>query len=301
MKLVIDWNEFENKMNDLAIGADVLLQSVVGNNDELEEFDESFKKWSSNCYDYLSTSFDKEDNKFANGFRSAKAEHYTIMGQTVTLRDRVERFFTEITLKKDTLLYYIKLIESSDDYHLEREHIVKERVSFITEDVLELIMKKLYELYDDRYHSIEMILVGNGIEIKRYDDTREYAKYLENLEYVELHPAVESAKLSLRGKLYVENKNKVETLNYENIQSASKDMNNKIDAVIAMLQKQNLGQEVIFNELQEMKEHYLNLNKKDWGQLLKGKLVDLGIAQVINKETAIYIFKELAQQVLRLS
>ena len=61
-----------------------------------------------------------------------------------------------------------------------------------------------------------------------------------------------------------------------------------------------MGKNCFFNELQELKELYPKLNKKNWGQILKGKLIDLGLAQVINKDVMELIFKELTDQILRL-
>tara|TARA_R100000541_G_scaffold3587_1_gene10854 strand:+ start:224 stop:799 length:576 start_codon:yes stop_codon:yes gene_type:complete len=87
---------------------------------------------------------------------------------------------------------------------------------------------------------------------------------------------------------------------YNQITESQNEINNKIDKIIAILEKQNFGQEILFNELQELKELYPKLSKKNWGQVLKGKLIDLGFAQIINQEIAEKIFTELTNQVLRL-
>lgn len=87
---------------------------------------------------------------------------------------------------------------------------------------------------------------------------------------------------------------------YGEIKNSQEELNSKIDEIIESLRKQDIGQEILFNELQDLKELYPKLNKKNWGQILKGKLLDLGIAQVINEEIASNIFKELTNQYLRL-
>ena len=51
---------------------------------------------------------------------------------------------------------------------------------------------------------------------------------------------------------------------------------------------------------QELKELYPQLNKKNWGEILKGKLIDLGISEILNREAIELIFKELTDQVLRI-
>jgi hypothetical protein len=52
-----------------------------------------------------------------------------------------------------------------------------------------------------------------------------------------------------------------------------------------------LGQEVLFEELQDLKEQLKNLNKKNWGELLKGKLFDMTMSKIISFETFEIIFK----------
>jgi len=93
---------------------------------------------------------------------------------------------------------------------------------------------------------------------------------------------------------------KCEITDYNKITESQKEINNKIDEIIETLKEQGFGQEILFNELQELKELYQKLNKKNWGQVLKGKLIDLGFAQIINQEIAESILTGLTNQVLRL-
>ncbi|MEQ8421609.1 MAG: hypothetical protein RIB64_16490 [Arenibacter algicola] len=93
---------------------------------------------------------------------------------------------------------------------------------------------------------------------------------------------------------------KKEIPDYSEIAKSQKELNKKIDEILIILEKQDFGQEILFNELQELKELYPKLSKKNWAQILKGKLIDLGIAQIINKENAEMIFSELTNQILRL-
>lgn len=88
--------------------------------------------------------------------------------------------------------------------------------------------------------------------------------------------------------------------NYDSINQSPEMLNSKIDEIILLLKKQGFGQEILFNELQELKDLYTKLNKKNWGQILKGKLVDLAVSQIINQETAKTIFKALTEQILHL-
>ncbi|MBP0905211.1 hypothetical protein ACFSKN_17965 [Mariniflexile gromovii] len=53
-----------------------------------------------------------------------------------------------------------------------------------------------------------------------------------------------------------------------------------------MLLKQGYGQQIIFDEIEELKELTERVNKKNWFELIKGKFIDLALSGVISIETA---------------
>lgn len=92
----------------------------------------------------------------------------------------------------------------------------------------------------------------------------------------------------------------LKTTDYERINGNQEEINKKIDQITEMLRRNGYGQEILFNEIQELKELYPKLSKKTWGQTLKGKLIDLGLSEIISRDTINYIFKELTEQVLKI-
>jgi hypothetical protein len=60
-----------------------------------------------------------------------------------------------------------------------------------------------------------------------------------------------------------------------------------------LLQGVRLGQEVLFEELQDLKEQLKSIKKKNWGELLKGKLFDLTLNNVISVKTFSMVFKAI--------
>ncbi len=68
----------------------------------------------------------------------------------------------------------------------------------------------------------------------------------------------------------------------------------KLNDIIHKLEKQGFGQQIIFDEIEELKYHF-NLGKKNWFQILKGKLFDLAAAQVLEKAVISEIFAELKE------
>jgi hypothetical protein len=67
----------------------------------------------------------------------------------------------------------------------------------------------------------------------------------------------------------------------------------KLNSIIENLKRQELGQEVLYEEIESMKNHF-GLGKKTWFQLLKGKLVDVAIEKGIEVVIVKQIFDALA-------
>lgn len=57
-------------------------------------------------------------------------------------------------------------------------------------------------------------------------------------------------------------------------------LHSKLNKIIDNLQKLSYGQQIIFDEIDELKNHF-NLGKKNWFQLAKGKFFDLTVEKVV--------------------
>lgn len=68
----------------------------------------------------------------------------------------------------------------------------------------------------------------------------------------------------------------------------------KLNKIIEDLEKQHYGQQIIFEEIDELKNHF-NLGKKNWFQLVKGKFFDLTVEKVIEKVVIIEMFDSLSE------
>jgi len=78
------------------------------------------------------------------------------------------------------------------------------------------------------------------------------------------------------------------------------EMSNKINELLLKLKKLEFGQEIIFDEIKEMKFSF-NLGKKKWHQLLTGKILELGISYGIEKTLLDSIYSELTNNFKKLS
>ncbi|MCT4214977.1 hypothetical protein HZP46_05765 [Elizabethkingia anophelis] len=100
--------------------------------------------------------------------------------------------------------------------------------------------------------------------------------------------------------MHIEEKRKSYKEDYSDINSDKEEVSKKIDEIISQLTKLGYGQEIIFEELEELKALYTTLNKKNWGQIVKGKLIDLSIGKFVENETISYIYEALTDHKLRL-
>ncbi len=74
----------------------------------------------------------------------------------------------------------------------------------------------------------------------------------------------------------------------------------KLDKLEEMLMKQGFGQEIIFKEIEDLKNLTKKLNKKNWGEVIKGKFVDLALGGILTKEAAINAIEFLTGTELKL-
>lgn len=303
MILTVKWEDFTKMIGDLIVAANTLCESekTITTEAEFNDIKERIAEWNSKAKNLLETSFDSPNNEFAQAFKQVTSPKYNLQQRQPSISERTQQLFSDLKEKANSLNYYKKLLSISDA--IIKPEIVKlaDRTSFTTEETLDLILQKLFALYDNSYHSIQAILEGNGIPIKRYGEEREFAKMLETYGYVTLyHSRNTSAQLTMSGRMYVEEKLKTYKENYNDINKSPEEINSKIDEILEKLRKLGYGQEIIFDEIEELKDLYVHLNKKNWGQVVKGKLVDLVLAKLIEKDTLDYIYIGLTNHPMRL-
>ena len=301
MKLIITISEFQNGLE-----AYINEGEVIKNEYRKLEYDplkNIFEEWKGKIIYYFDTYLEEENNFFTKNFKQAKPISYTI--QNIIKEDYNEQLkkglYNELLEKISMLKFLKKMIKISDAITIPDSQNVLERRNYTTKQKLELILEKLYDLDDNQHYSISLILELNGIKLKNYGEDREFAKALENNGFIEVvYMKAPVAKISLNGKIYIEEKREAVKENYENISSNPEEIYKKIDEIIFNLQKLGFGQQIIFDEIEELKELYTKVNKKTWGQVLKGKLIDLGLSKLVETDTLDYIYQSLTSNHLKL-
>jgi hypothetical protein len=302
MKLLTKWTDFEKEIIFFISEGEAIFsqKNDIKNEIELTTIKEKISAWKKKCIDYLKSSVD--ESSVVNSFNQKSTPNIRTQGHQITISQLINNEFNELQSKINNLKFFLRIFSVFDVFVEPEKTNLEIRMNYSTEEIMDLLLDKLFDLYDDKFYSVGFILAGNGIELKRNNDDREIAKYLENLGYIKcVHTSITVAQLTTDGKIYVENKRKISKTSYEGLGDSKEEISKNIDEIIERLEKLGYGQEVLFNELEELKELYGQINKKNWGQLLKGKLIDLGLSQIISKDTMKLIYESLTNEILKLT
>ncbi len=300
-ELKIKWEEFIEEINSLKDSGNNLSSSNPRGQDKEESFSNDYNLWREEVIDFFNKSFG-ENNEYSRDFKYANKNKFKFQSQKnsnqINLRELKQDLRNDIRY-----IDYNKNILSVSDLITNPSQVdLQLRTNYTSEDILELILEKLYELYDDNTYAVLPILEGNGIKLKKQREEFDYVKLLENKGYVQSNNIgqIADAQLTMNGKLYIEEKRKTIKPNYQLISEDKKTIELKLDELFKKLEELGFGQQIIFDELDELRDLFSTLNKKNWGELLKGKIVDLGLSQVINADMMKLIYEHITNDILRI-
>lgn len=304
LSLVIDWKDFDEQITSRQELANVLIakKPSIKTAEQLEAITAEIEQWMEETHSFLKNSFNKDRHVFENDFKNARKHRFNIGSGDQPIEQKVRETFEDLSIKKNDLYGTQRILSATDQIINKNTHLLEMRKKYSTEEKLDFVLNKLYDLYDDSSYPIKLLLTGNGVPLATAYEDRELASFLEQSGYIGQSngPAGISAQLTVQGRLYVEGKRKATRENYDDIKMSPEELAGKIDHIIHELNKQGLGQEIIFNEIEELKELYTQLNKKNWGQIVKGKLFDIGTSQALDIETLGFIYEKLTSHHLNL-
>lgn len=128
------------------------------------------------------------------------------------------------------------------------------------------------------------------------------SRTLEITDKISFDKLIDLKSLSEFEKWYL-NKDKIpnqKESNYKNINENQTEFEYTIDEILSRLQKLGYGQQIIFDEIEELKILHNQLNKKNLGKALKGKLIDLALSKIIDNDTVSYIYNKITKETLML-
>ncbi len=286
--------EFWKKLSDFEIIANDIIQKKSISKIESEN-------WVNQIVEFLNTNIIPSPDSIIKAFQYSYDERtnmfftFSPIGETQEdiTRHKINQFKFKLNEFKK-LKGYLSVINSLNNDNVSTEiNSVKEKLDFT--------MEKLYYLYGDNYYySIALILESNNINL-RDDEAIEICESLEKKGYAikeEKYSKKDSVKLSLKGAEYVERKKRGKRNNEK--KKSQSETNKKIDLVLRKLEELGYGQEIIFEEIEELRGLSKKLNKKTWSQVIKGKVVDLALSELISKDVATFIYESLVEDKFKL-
>lgn len=262
-----DAEEFKNKTNKLIIDTEQFISKYIYPNSEriIKLFDTSYNNIFN--YDFSFYGLDKEPK--------VKKEI-----------ERLDRFRRSLRI----IIGYLSMTETLLNPEIELN------ITSVS-DKVDFLLSKLNSVFGDEMYSIEQIFTLNNIKY-RDNETREIAEDLYKRGYIILkdqYMGSDKVKISVKGARYIERKLKIDKTNkYKN------ELDEKINTIIEKLIKLGYGQEIIFNEIDELRTLQHKLSKKSWSQLLKGKLIDLALDKFITVDIAKSIYEYLTSNNFKL-
>lgn len=299
MVLKVKWEEFKNETEGFKSIGNTIIDKYKSSRaeNELENLKEEKQFWEKSVISYVSKFFEPENRSFANEFKAQRGYSTGFkLGVDQKIKNETQALKDEI----NGLDYYLKILFIADAIVRPDEIDLNERQNLDTEGILDLILSKLYDLYKDgKYHSINWILEGNGVKLNGRGEDWDYGRMLENRGFIEcMNGRDVNAKLTLEGKYMIEQARKSKVTDYSKISSSDEELKDLIKEVLVKIEGLGFGQQIIFDEFDELRDDIPNLNKKSFGQLLKSKLYDLVVAKAFDKAVANEIFKEFTNQIL---
>lgn len=296
-KSKIKYQEFKKKLEILDDEAKSLNNA---NYNSPEEIESKIEDWEKRVTNYLKTNLTPDPDDLIKVFSNYKRDHFVLFqlkkkSYNSDNQEKIEYIKYKFANKIEgfgILLDYISITNKLKN----GDQIVLNTI----EDKILFVLNKLYDLYGDNYYSVELILTLNEIDF-RQDEPLEIAKNLVKRDYAKRESEYienDLIKISVKGATYIERKNKSKQKKRAKLEQESVD--EKIDQVLKKLEKLGYGQEIIFNEINELREDSKNLSKKSFSQLVKGKVVDLALSNLINSDTAKFIYESIVDDKFKL-
>lgn len=301
MKFILSNINFKDFIYKFEFFKNYSFENAVENYDNynVETFKNDYYDWEQAVENFLKLSILPNCNLFLEILEKKKSsisdELFADFGDLDKNLKEFNKIKRKIQQKKEniqTLIDYINVSDCLKGFDDLRVTDIQSKIDFL--------LSKLNYLYGDNYYSIKTIFEVNDIEFRK-DEPIELAELLKKRDYVikkELYKDTDEVKISLKGANYVERK--LKSNSNEKNEANGNNINGKIDEILETLKKLGYGQEIIFNELDELKDLHSKLTKKNWGQLLKGKLLDLAIDQTISKDTLKFIYESLTNENFKL-
>ena len=241
----------------------------------------------------LKQSFDPAENNFSHEY--ANIYHQTSGDKTqITIPDAKKSLENRIQY----IVSVKELVKISDlIINPENPEILK-RKDFAIPQKEGFLLTKLYYLYPKgKFYSVKDLFEYNGIIMNSVDDDLKICtplKQLGDIELINETPGNVAAKLSESGVKYVEKF--ILHIPQEAPVQATVNTEDKFTSILSELNKSGLIKEIVFDEINDLRQLVNKLTPKQWKEVVLGKLVDLGVQQSVKNDTLKAIYEKLTDE-----
>ncbi|TYP99930.1 hypothetical protein C7447_101538 [Tenacibaculum adriaticum] len=155
-------------------------------------------------------------------------------------------------------------------------------------------------LYENRFQGgyFDVVKLLKDLDVNP-SEAYELAISLEKMGHVRMISTKDGTFLDIiaKGIEFIEDDNSKKEIDFFS-NDEKKEIIKRLDNFFTKIEEIQLGQQIIYddlsNEFEELKELLKILNKKNWKEVLKGKLIDMGLGDLTSevKETIIDVFKD---------
>ena len=273
----------------------LLEKKTITNSEELQIIKQERRVCYKETIEQLNGCFREADNELVRDFADTQVNGFQIPGAKKSIDVEIKEFresCKSYSRALDSILLYSSL---SDVITKPGEVDLEERSKMTVEERQVFILVKLSEANNGSYLDVKWILEANGIKLRHYNEANELVKELEIMGFVEILGSLSGlmAKITIQGVKYIEQANKAIEMQSDDDPQGFADMCSRMDEIKEYLEKAGVEREILFEEMEELKELYTKLNKKNWKQLVLGKLGGLALGKFVENDTINFIYEKL--------
>lgn len=301
--LKCSFSELSEMIQQQILKAEKIQNFFIDSDEALENAKKEKRSWVIETGNMLKEAFVDSENEMVDEFRNSAAHSggYIIPNAQRSVSKEIEDFKSSIKAYIDGLHSFLEDAELSDIMSDPNSVVIEQRKRFTVEEKEFFLLNKLSKKNNGNFFDIKRILESNGVEFNHYDEPLELINDLENAGMIESMKRFDGAyaKITIQGLKYLEqNRSKLKEGENKVSEAEYEAMSSKIDEMIEALKKAGVEREILFDEMQELKELYTKLNKKNWKQIVLGKLADMALGKIIEPDTMSSIYHRLTGDLL---
>ena len=293
MRLTIPLVAFEEKCDSLATDGNNLIQiATVDTHEKLTTFHADVEEWCKQSKLFFQKSFEPADNNFYKeyiySYPSEVADRALMPMATIQ---------NEISIKVQSIISIKDFVRISDLIINPENPELDKRKEFAIAQKEELLLTKLYSLYPKgKFYSVRNIFEYNGIVMNTADDDVKICDPLKQIGDIEVldTPLGMAARLTESGVKIVEKL--FLHINQEPTTQPTINAEAKFNAMISELNHAGIVQDIVFDEINDLRQLINKLTPKQWKEVVLGKLVDLGVQQSVKNDTLKLIYERLTNE-----